>query len=315
MRKSISCFATFLLVVAAQFSFLSPSYGISDARTVFIWSDYGFKVQITLENRTRPTSIQTMEGSQALFLKGDRVHYKIVVSADPSVPMWQEISTMLKKRYPNNKTIELSAYMDFVLKSGGVSLFAPRANYDRLTNTFNINDDLEGEFIMNANNELVLDSLLVDVSWASQDSTGNVDSEVYQQWQIISPSPADPFYLYHFDKKIAQIIGFPIVPKLSLSHASITIPLVSSSKLPVTATSLTPSVCGAESKYVIFNKVGNCKILVRQPGNDIFEAAPEKLISFSIVRNNTKSIVCSNFFRMIEVAGKNAKCPSGFDRS
>lgn len=311
MRK----FIALLFIFSLQFSGISPGNAIGDAKSMFTWSEDGFKIEIFLENLSRPTSIPYDGAYHAVFLKGDRVRYSVFFSVDTKAAVWRDVKTYLNDHYPGEKTIELYADANLSLLVGNVEISKPSIAFNYLTNSFFPPEDSEGEFTLGANTEIILNSLTVDVEWASKDSSGDVDADSFKFWDVIQPSKTDPMYLYKFEKKIPQYLSYPILPKMSLAHGSFKLAISATSYLPVKINSLAPLTCRTEGNYVILVKSGNCKLLFRQEGNDAYEAIPDQVISFLVLPGTTKSILCENFFRMIEVSGKTAKCPTGFKRT
>ena len=81
----------------------------------------------------------------------------------------------------------------------------------------------------------------------------------------------------------AQTITFDMIADQSLVSSSVPVRAVSSSGLPVTLTSLSPTICSPGSVRIGLLATGTCALRATQPGNDTYPAASPVERSFAIL--------------------------------
>ena len=92
------------------------------------------------------------------------------------------------------------------------------------------------------------------------------------------------------------------------------LPITSTSGLPVVIQSETPKVCESSSDgFVIPKAAGECRLLISQPGNALFDSTGTASITGYIV-NNGFSITCVKGKLIKKVTRAKPKCPTGFKK-
>lgn len=107
-----------------------------------------------------------------------------------------------------------------------------------------------------------------------QDLAGNALNDV---------SFPTPHMYYTLSNAVAQTISFPPPSNMTYGNDR-AIGASSSSLLPISFTSDTPTVCTVEFGFVTILKVGNCTINANQPGNADYLAAAEVSRTFAIIK-------------------------------
>lgn len=82
--------------------------------------------------------------------------------------------------------------------------------------------------------------------------------------------------------KLSQTINFPSLKNRALADSPFTVTATASSGLPVTLTSLTPTICTVSGFEVTLVDVGRCSIEATQAGNSLYHPAPVVTRSFDI---------------------------------
>ena len=92
------------------------------------------------------------------------------------------------------------------------------------------------------------------------------------------------------------------------------IPITSTSGLLINIQSETPKVCESSSDgFVIPKASGECRLLIRQPGNALFDSTGTASITGYVV-NDGFSITCIKGSSVKKVTGAKPKCPSGYTK-
>ena len=92
------------------------------------------------------------------------------------------------------------------------------------------------------------------------------------------------------------------------------IPISSTSGLPINIQSETPKVCESSSDgFVLPKAAGECRLLISQPGNALFDSTGTASITGYIVDNGF-SITCVKGKLIKKVTGAEPKCPAGFKK-
>ena len=80
----------------------------------------------------------------------------------------------------------------------------------------------------------------------------------------------------------AQTITFPVPATTAVNAGPVTLAATASSGLPVSYTSMTPTVCAVAGRQVTLGAAGRCTITATQPGNSRYVAAAPVRASFAV---------------------------------
>jgi hypothetical protein len=83
--------------------------------------------------------------------------------------------------------------------------------------------------------------------------------------------------------KANQTISFGLAPRVKVNSTG-TVSATATSRLTVTYTSATSSVCTISGPRVTGKKVGTCTINANQPGNSSYNAAPQLKKTFPVIK-------------------------------
>ena len=115
--------------------------------------------------------------------------------------------------------------------------------------------------------------------------------------------------------KLGQDIIFTTPKPVPLRNKLARITFSSTSSLPVFSEETDSSICIVDKNLVHFINSGSCDITLSQPGNEFFEAAPEKTLTLTILPDEKKStITCIKGKVTKKVTAVKPKCPAGYKK-
>ena len=84
--------------------------------------------------------------------------------------------------------------------------------------------------------------------------------------------------------KVTQTISFSTITKKTLAQSPVTLSATASSRLPVTFSTTTPTVCTVNGNKLTLLTAGTCTVVASQAGNTVYAAAASVTRSFTVSR-------------------------------
>ena len=115
-------------------------------------------------------------------------------------------------------------------------------------------------------------------------------------------------------KKAQSILNWNLNSEISVASQRVPLLLVSTSGLPVSATSNSKSICLASGGELVLIKAGRCVISASQSGNSEYQAADDKVLVVDIVVSKKITITCVKGKLTKKVSAVNPVCPKGYKK-
>jgi hypothetical protein len=150
----------------------------------------------------------------------------------------------------------------------------------------------------------------------------SIGTTLYERWIIQSRNGQGLTWLSYKDistsiqvSKLSQEITFTTPQSVPIKNKLARMNFLSTSGLPVLSQESDSSICIVDKNLVHFINSGICGITLSQPGNEIYEAAPEKKFTLTILPDETQStITCTKGKLTKKVTAVKPKCPSGYKK-
>lgn len=309
MRKLV----TILFSAFSVFAYISPAEAADNVITPYTLNNDYFSMSISLENLSRPT-FQVIDGVKSpIFVPGDNVSYSITLNANRDF-IWSKANALITKQYGTKYVLnDVKMHLAIGLKYGDDESFGISETYQYQTNQM-LENNLKGVMKVPAKKNLILTWAGIDLQGIAQPKAIVYKNGSNQQYLSKVTLELDVIDLVENQvvfmdvSKTPQSINPLTLNPVSISHQFLQLTTVATSNLPLTGMSNTTGTCSYMSGVVAFKKVGNCLIILTQPGNEVYAAAKPLVLSFKITKANKNVKLCNGVKKITEVS-KSKSCP------